>query len=90
MPQQLIWYGLLILAVPGLVAGFRRDLLLTWVLIGLTLAGGAVIALNSGNIGTLVRIRDSIVPFVMCLAAVGAVWLIGRFKDTRGTHGISG
>jgi hypothetical protein len=40
---------------------------------GLIGAGLAVIAMNSGNVGTMVRHRDTVVPFVVWLSALGAV-----------------
>jgi hypothetical protein len=66
----------LLLAAVGTVAGFRRHALMTALLLGVSIAGVMVIAPNSGNIGTLVRHRDMIVPFVVCLAAMGAAHLM--------------
>ena len=73
LAQHVIWYILVVLAFVGLVAGLRRDALVTCMLAGISATGGAAIALNSGNIGTLVRFRDTIVPFVVWLSALGAV-----------------
>jgi hypothetical protein len=73
VPQQLIWYGLLIFSVPGLVAGLRRDTLVTGLLIGTALVGAAAIAPASGNVGTLIRHRDMIVPFVVWIGVLGAI-----------------
>jgi hypothetical protein len=87
LPQQVLWYGLVALALPGAIVGLRRDPFLTWLLVGLIAVGGGVIALNSGNVGTMVRLRDSIVPMVVCLAALGAVslpaaWCGNRTRET--------
>jgi hypothetical protein len=81
LPQQMLWYALVIFAVPGVVIGFRRDRLLTCLFLGIALAGLAVIAPNSGNIGTLVRHRDMIVPFVISLGVLGGTHVIGRRTD---------
>ena len=78
LAQQVIWYILVALAIVGLVAGLRRDALVTCMLAGLAAAGGAVIALNSGNVGSMVRFRDTIVPFVVWLSALGAVSAMSR------------
>lgn len=78
LPQQLLWYALLLLAVVGLFAGSLRHPWLTWLLAGFMLSGALAIALNSGNVGTLVRHRDAIVPFVVCLSAIGAASLLER------------
>ncbi len=77
LPQQIAWYGLVLLVVPGLVAGYRRDPLVSWILISLLAAGVIVIAPNSGNIGTLVRHRDIVVPPVALLASAGFVSILG-------------
>jgi hypothetical protein len=74
--QQVIWYLLVLLAGIGFVAGLRRDSLVTCLLAGIAVVGGVTIALNSGNIGTMVRFRDTIVPFVVWLSARGAVSLV--------------
>jgi hypothetical protein len=78
LPQQVVWYGMVILSIFGMLAGFRRDALVTCLLAGFTVAGAMAIALNSGNIGTMVRHRDTIVPFVVWLSALGAVDLARR------------
>jgi hypothetical protein len=76
VPQQLAWYGALAAAFVGVVVGLRRDAWLTCILSAYPVAGMIVIAPNSGNIGTLVRHRDMIVPFVLSLAAIGIVALV--------------
>jgi hypothetical protein len=78
LPQQLVWYALLLLAVIGIGEGSMRHPLVTWLLIGMSCAGATAVAMNSGNIGTLVRHRDGFVPFVVCLSAVGAASLLRR------------
>lgn len=74
--QQVVWYLLVIFAGVGVVAGLRRDSLVTCLLAGIAVVGGVTIALNSGNLGTMVRFRDTIVPFVVWLSARGAVSLV--------------
>ncbi len=74
--QQVIWCLLVILAGVGCVAGIRRDSLVTCLLAGIAVVGGVTIALNSGNLGTMVRFRDTIVPFVVWLSARGAISLV--------------
>ena len=73
LAQQVVWYLMVVLAAIGVVAGLRRDPLVTCLLCGVTAAGALAIGLNSGNIGTLVRHRDTVVPFVVWLSALGAV-----------------
>ena len=89
LAQQVVWYLLVVLACVGLVAGVRRDALVTCLLGGLAASGGAVIAINSGNIGSMVRFRDTTVPFVVWLSAVGATstlsWIVSR-RDRSNSH----
>ena len=73
IPQQLAWYLFVAAAIAGAAIGLRRDAWLTCILAGYALAGLAIIAPNSGNVGTLVRHRDMIVPFVLWLGALGLV-----------------
>jgi hypothetical protein len=71
LPQQVAWYILVVLAVVGVGAGFRRDRVLTWLLVGNALVGGVTVALFGGNEGTFVRMRDSVVPVIVWLSALG-------------------
>jgi hypothetical protein len=79
LPQQVIWYTLVIFAVVGVVAGLKRDVFFTCILAGLIAVGAAVIAINSGNVGTMVRHRDTMVPFVIWLSALGGVTALSRW-----------
>jgi hypothetical protein len=85
IPQQMIWYALLCLAAVGAIAGFRRDPLLTALLSGFVIVGAAAIGVDSGNIGTFIRHRDTVVPCAIWLSAIGgahalAVPRIRRFN----------
>jgi len=86
LPQQVVWYLMVVLAAIGVVAGLRRDPLVTCLLCGVTAAGALAIGLNSGNIGTLVRHRDTVVPFVVWLSALGAVTTASNWMS-RATPG---
>ncbi len=81
LPQQCIWYVLVVLACVGLVAGLRRDPLVTCMLAGLFVAGWVAMAPNNGNIGTMVRFRDLIVPSLVWLSALGATSVASRMMS---------
>ncbi|MCC7418338.1 MAG: hypothetical protein IT176_14475 [Acidobacteria bacterium] len=78
LPLQFAWYALLLLMLAGIPEALRRDPLVTWLSIGYVLTGLVTIAPNSGNIGTLIRHRDMVVPFVIGLGSVGFVGLLAR------------
>lgn len=78
LPTQMVWYGLVALAVVGFVSGLRRNVLLTSVFATYVLAGAMIVGLNSGNIGSLVRLRDIVTPFMVWLSGLGAVLILGR------------
>lgn len=78
LPFQLFWLALVGLAAFGAAAGAGRDPLVTGLVAGTVAAEGLVIAMHSGNIGTMVRLRDGLVPFVACLASVGWCDLLRR------------
>lgn len=85
LPQQIAWYILSVLAFVGAVVGLRRDALFTWVLLGNILIGAAVVALHNGNVGTLVRMRDTVAPVIVWLSALGGCaafeWAGRRFPQ---------
>jgi hypothetical protein len=78
VPLQIAWYAAVLFAIPGIALGFRRDAWLTCMLCGLVASGVAVAAPNSGNLGTLIRHRDMISPFVFVLAGAGFVAVVDR------------
>lgn len=84
LPQQVCWLLLIACAVIGAAAGFRRDPLLTWLLVGYFIAGLVVIAPYSGNIGTLVRHRDIVMASVAWLGAAGLCSIAAWAERRRG------
>lgn len=81
LPQQIVWYALVGLAAIGFPLGWRRDALVTFILAGYAFVGAGVVALHSGNVGSLVRHRDTVVPFVVWLSALGAVSVLLRLTS---------
>ncbi len=71
LPEMVVWYLSIVFAFAGVVAGLRRNPWLTWLLFGYIAIAGSIISLPSGNIGTFIRMRDMVVPFVLFLGALG-------------------
>jgi hypothetical protein len=71
LPEQLLWYVMLVLLPIGAVAGWRRDPLVTCLLLGFALPTAAVLALTNGNVGTLLRLRGLVTPYLVWVSAVG-------------------
>jgi len=78
MPELLLWYFLVALFPLGCFLAYRRDPLLTCVLTGYTLVNIVVIALNSGNVGTLVRHRALVVPYMIWMSAAGLIAILEK------------
>jgi hypothetical protein len=83
VPQQVAWYLMVPLALVGVVAGFRRDVLVTLLLVSCIVVAAVPIGLSNGNIGTLVRHRDTVVPFIVWLSGLGVVSLAGWLASRR-------
>jgi hypothetical protein len=86
MPEQVVWYLLVVLFVVGLWFAFKRDGLLTCILAGYAITNAVAIALNSGNIGTMVRHRALMIPFMVWMSAVGAVRMLAGKGSTTDAH----
>ena len=82
LPEQIIWYLLLLSAAVGLVAGLRRDALVTCILSGYVIVASGVVALNSGNVGTLIRHRAFALPYLAVLSALGAAAVLMSVTGT--------
>lgn len=78
IPEQAIWWTLLAMVPFGIAAGLKRDALLTAVLLAHAAVIVLMVALTSGNIGTLIRHRGLALPYVVWVAALGGCWLLER------------
>ena len=76
LPEHLVWL-LLVACVPlGIAAAFGRDRLLCAVLVSHAAAIMMMVALTSGNIGTLIRHRGLSLPYLVWLGVLGFVTLL--------------
>lgn len=78
LPEQVVWYVLVLLALVGTAAGLRRDPALTLLLAGAIVSIGGGIALTSGNIGALVRHRGMVMILLVWLSGLGASVLLNQ------------
>ena len=83
LPLQFIWYLMVLFAVVGSLAGFRRDPFVTCMLVATVAIGAVAIAIYSGNIGTMVRLRDTLVPFIVWLSAEGVIATGAAYRTQR-------
>lgn len=77
LPEQLAWYALVVFLPVGIVAAYRRDRLLTCMLVGYVAPTAAALALTNGNVGTLLRLRGLVIPYLAWVAAVGFCAALG-------------
>ena len=77
LPEQMAWFVLLAFVPIGIIAGHRRDAALTSMLAAQAFAAVVVVAMTSGNIGTLIRHRGLALPYFAWLAALGICAAIG-------------
>lgn len=82
MPEHMVWFLLLALLPVGLAAGWKRDPLVTSLLVGFALPAAAVVALTTGNVGTLLRLRGLVTPYIVWPAAL-ALCVLGERLATR-------
>jgi O-antigen ligase len=89
VPEQLAWYGMVLLLPFGVVAGLRRDRTLTMMLVAHAAVAIVIVALTSGNVGTLIRHRSLVLLYLIWLSVMGAYDLIQRMLDREGggVHG---
>ncbi|HUK35190.1 MAG TPA: hypothetical protein VLV86_14830, partial [Vicinamibacterales bacterium] len=84
IPEQVVWYLVVLLLPAGLIASFRRDPALTGLLLGTAVLSIVAIALTSGNVGTLIRHRSLAMPYLVFLSFAGLCELLSR-AGARGT-----
>jgi hypothetical protein len=86
LPEYVIWLVLVLLAIAGLGIAARRDVVWTGLLAAHTAVAAVSVALSSGNVGTLVRHRSVVIPFMIWFSAVACV----RLFTLRGQESASG
>jgi len=80
LPEQLVWYLLVLFALLGVLWSFRRDALITSLLCGYAIVAAVTVAVISGNVGTVVRHRGLALPYIVWLSAVGGCELLSRLR----------
>lgn len=71
LPEHLLWC-LLVVALPaGIAAGWKRDRLVTALIIGYMVPTAAALALTNGNVGTLLRLRGLVTPYLIWIGVLG-------------------
>jgi 4-amino-4-deoxy-L-arabinose transferase-like glycosyltransferase len=83
LPELVLWYVLVLLAPVGFMAGLKRDALVTCVLAASVVGGAVLVAVTGGNIGTLIRHRSLVMPFMVWLSALGG-WRVLLAIAARG------
>jgi hypothetical protein len=83
LPEQLVWYLLVALAPFGVWAGVRRDPFVTAILLVHLLLAVALVAMTSGNVGTLVRHRALALPYVVWFSGLGLSVVLARLSGIR-------
>jgi hypothetical protein len=73
LPEHLVWLLIVAFTPIGIVVGWRRDRLVTSLLIGFVLPTAAALAITNGNVGTLLRLRGLVSPYLIWLAVLGAL-----------------
>ena len=71
IPEQVVWYVLVLFILIGIPLGLRRDPMLTGLLVAHAACLAAAAALTDGNLGTLARHRDLTLPYLVWLGGVG-------------------
>jgi hypothetical protein len=71
VPEQLLWYGIVLLAVVGLWTAFRADRLTAALFVSVAGTAALAVAVTNGNVGTLIRFRGLVTPYVVWISAVG-------------------
>jgi hypothetical protein len=80
LPEQLFWYVLVALFLPGVVWAMRRDALVASLLFGYAVVAALMVALTSGNVGTLIRHRGLALPYIVWLSVVGGCELLTSMR----------
>lgn len=85
LPEHIAWLVLVALVPFGLAPAFRRDRTMTLLLLAHAVGIIMMVALASGNIGTLIRHRGLSLPYLVWFSVLGAQALLARALSTTAT-----
>jgi len=83
LPEHLLWLLIVVFTPIGIVVGWRRDRLVTALLIGFVLPTAAALAITNGNVGTLLRLRGLVSPYLIWLAVLGGLAVLESLLARR-------
>ena len=83
LPEQLLWYVMLALAPIGAFVAIQRDRIVAMLLIASVLPTALVVAMTTGNVGTLIRHRTLVVPYLIWISAMGLPWMMRRLTGAK-------
>jgi hypothetical protein len=72
-PEHAVWLLMVAFAPIGVVAGWRRNPRLTALLVGFILPTAAALAVTNGNVGTLLRLRGLVTPYLVWIGVLGVL-----------------
>ena len=72
-PEHVLWWLILLLTPAGVIEGWRRNRRVTAILIAFVVPMATALAVTNGNVGTLLRLRGLVTPFMIWLAVLGAL-----------------
>jgi len=78
LPEQVVFLAMMLVLPIGIAVAALRDPLATSILCGYSFLSAAIIALTGGNVGTLVRHRSLVIPYIVWFSALGAIYVIQR------------
>ncbi len=90
LPEQIVWYCVVVLLPFGVVSSLRRDALLASLMLGVGVVAMCGIALTSGNVGTLVRLRVLAWPYFATLSATGLCDVLAAVVRSRRGPAVGG
>jgi hypothetical protein len=77
-PEHLLWMLIVVLVPIGAVVGWQRDATMTACLLGFAIPTAAVLAVTTGNVGTLLRLRGLVTPYLLWFAVLGGLAVCER------------
>jgi hypothetical protein len=83
LPELLLWYAVVALVPVGVWVGWRSQPTVTALLVGYVMPTAVVVALTTGNVGTLLRLRGLVLPYLLWLSVLGLYALLARLMKGR-------